>query len=348
MGTTTAEKKTAPSKGATSDKAKFDKKTYLKWYEDMLLMRRFEEKAGQLYGMQKIKGFCHLYIGQEAVVAGAMSVLRPEDAMITAYRDHAHAIAKGIPPREVMAELFAKATGCSKGKGGSMHMFSKPHRFFGGHGIVGGQIPLGAGIAFAEQYNGTDNVCVCYMGDGAVRQGALHETFNMAMLWKLPVVFIIENNNYAMGTSVERTSNVTQLYTIGESYDMPSEPVDGMSVEDVHNAMAKAVQHARDKKGPYLLEMNTYRYKGHSMSDPAKYRTKEEVEKYKALDPVEMVLKTITEKKLATTEEIEAIVKKVQETVEDAVKFAEESPYPDPSELYKDVYTQTDYPYIKD
>lgn len=339
MGTVTTEKKSAT-------RTKFDKKTYLKWYEEMLLMRRFEERAGQLYGMQKIKGFCHLYIGQEAVVAGAMSVLRAEDSMITAYRDHAHALAKGISAREVMAELFAKSTGCSKGKGGSMHMFSKPHRFFGGHGIVGGQIPLGAGIAFAEKYNGTDNVCVCYMGDGAVRQGALHEAFNMAMLWKLPVVFIIENNNYAMGTSVERTSNVTQLYTIGESYDMPSEPVDGMSVEDVHDAMDKAVKHARSGKGPYLLEMNTYRYKGHSMSDPAKYRTKEEVESYKAQDPVEKVLHVIREKKFATHEEIESIIKKVNDVVEDSVKFAEESPYPDPSELYKDVYMQNDYPYI--
>lgn len=339
MGTVTTEKKSAT-------RTKFDKKTYLKWYEEMLLMRRFEERAGQLYGMQKIKGFCHLYIGQEAVVAGAMSVLRAEDSMITAYRDHAHALAKGISAREVMAELFAKSTGCSKGKGGSMHMFSKPHRFFGGHGIVGGQIPLGAGIAFAEKYNGTDNVCVCYMGDGAVRQGALHEAFNMAMLWKLPVVFIIENNNYAMGTSVERTSNVTQLYTIGESYDMPSEPVDGMSVEDVHDAMDKAVKHARSGKGPYLLEMNTYRYKGHSMSDPAKYRTKEEVESYKAQDPVEKVLHVIREKKFATDEEIESIIKKVNDVVEDSVKFAEESPYPDPSELYKDVYMQNDYPYI--
>lgn len=341
MGTTTAEKK-SPAK------SKFDKKTYLKWYEDMLLMRRFEEKAGQLYGMQKIKGFCHLYIGQEAVVAGAMTVLRKEDAMITAYRDHAHAIAKGISAREVMAELFAKATGCSKGKGGSMHMFSKPHRFFGGHGIVGGQIPLGAGIAFAEQYKGTDNVCVCYMGDGAVRQGAFHETLNMAMLWKLPVIFVIENNNYAMGTSVERTSNVHELYKLGLSYDIPSEPVNGMNVEEVHEAMEKAVQHARDKKGPYLLEIATYRYKGHSMSDPAKYRTKEEVESYKAQDPVEHVLKTITEKKLATEEEITSINNKIQAIVEDSVKFAEESPYPDPSELYKDVYVQTDYPYIKD
>ena len=341
MGTMTAEKKSA-------SKTKFDKAIYMKWYEEMLLMRRFEEKAGQLYGMQKIRGFCHLYIGQEAVVAGAMSVLRPEDSMITAYRDHAHAIGKGISAREVMAELYGKITGCSKGKGGSMHMFSKEHRFFGGHGIVGGQIPLGAGIAFAEQYKGTDNVCVCYMGDGAVRQGALHETFNMAMLWKLPVIFVIENNNYAMGTSVGRTSNVTQLYTIGESYDMTSEPVDGMKVEEVHNAMERAVQFARSGKGPYLLEMITYRYKGHSMSDPAKYRTKEEVEKYKAMDPVEMVLKIIRDKKFAGEEEIEKINTRVLEVVEDSVKFAEESPYPDPSELYKDVYVQNDYPYIKD
>src|ERR1041385_1583895 len=209
----------------------FGKDICLKWYEGMLLMRRFEERAGQLYGMQKIRGFCHLYIGQEAVVAGAMTVLRKEDAMITAYRDHAHAIAKGVTPNAVMAELFAKQTGCSKGKGGSMHMFSAEHRFFGGHGIVGGQIPLGAGIALAEKYKGTDNVCVCYMGDGAVRQGAFHETLNMAMYWKLPVIFIIENNNYAMGTSVERTSNVTDLYKLGLAYDIPSEPVDGMTVE---------------------------------------------------------------------------------------------------------------------
>jgi len=327
-------------------KTKFTKEHYLKWYEDMLLMRKFEERAGQLYGMQKIKGFCHLYIGQEAVVAGAMTVLKKEDAMITAYRDHAHAIAKGIPADEVMAELYGKITGCSKGKGGSMHMFSAKHRFFGGHGIVGGQIPLGAGIAFSEKYNGTKNVCVCYMGDGAVRQGALHEAFNMAMLWSLPVVFIVENNFYAMGTSVERTSNVTELYKIGLGYDMPSWPVDGMSVEAVHEAMEKAVQHARDGKGPSFLEMNTYRYKGHSMSDPAKYRTKEEVESYKAKDPVEMVLKTILAKKYATDAQVEEINNKVKEIVEASVKFAEESPYPDPSELFKDVYVQTDYPYI--
>ena len=333
-------------KSNKKSKPKFSKETYLKWYEEMFLMRRFEEKAGQLYGMQKIKGFCHLYIGQEAVVAGAMTVLKPEDAMITAYRDHAHALAKGISAREVMAELYAKATGCSKGKGGSMHMFSKPHRFFGGHGIVGAQIPMGAGIAFAEQYNKTGNICVCYMGDGAVRQGALHEAFNMSMLWKLPVVFVVENNAYAMGTSVERTSNVTDLYKLGLAYDMPSYPVDGMSVEAVHETMQMACDHARSGKGPVFLEMITYRYRGHSMSDPAKYRTKEEVESYKAKDPVEMVKQSLLEYGFATEENIEAINKKVNDIVEDSVQFAEESPYPDPSELFKDVYMQNDYPYI--
>ena len=326
----------------------FGKDTYLKWYESMLLMRKFEERAGQLYGMQKIRGFCHLYIGQEAVVAGAMSVLRHEDAMITAYRDHAHALAKGVSANAVMAELYGKVTGCSKGKGGSMHMFSAEHRFFGGHGIVGGQIPLGAGIAFAEKYRDTDNVCTCYLGDGAVRQGAFHEALNMAMYWKLPVIFIIENNNYAMGTSVERSSNVTDLYKLGAAYDMPSEPVDGMSVEAVHLAMEKVVEHARNGKGPYLLEMRTYRYKGHSMSDPAKYRTKEEVEKYKTTDPIDIVLKTIMQKKLATEKEIEAISERVKNVVEESVKFSEESPFPDATAIYEDVYVQKDYPFIKD
>lgn len=327
-------------------KEQFSGKQYLKWYEEMLLMRKFEERAGQLYGMQKIKGFCHLYIGQEAIVAGAMSVLTPEDNMITAYRDHAHAIGKGVSARGVMAELFGKVTGCSKGKGGSMHMFDAEHRFFGGHGIVGGQIPLGAGIAFAEKYKGTKNVTVCYMGDGAVRQGAFHETLNMAMTWLLPVIFVIENNNYAMGTSVERTSNVTDLYKLGLAYDMPSEQVDGMSVEAVHNAMLKACTHARNGKGPSLLEIETYRYKGHSMSDPAKYRTKEEVEGYKAKDPIEVVLKKIRDSKMASDAQIEEINVRVKEIVEDSVQFAEESPYPDPSELFTDVYVQKDYPYI--
>jgi pyruvate dehydrogenase E1 component alpha subunit len=326
-------------------KEKFGKETYLFWYEQMYLMRRFEERAGQLYGMQKIKGFCHLYIGQEALMAGAMTVLRKEDAMITAYRDHAHALAKGISANEVMAELFGKITGCSKGKGGSMHMFSKEHRFFGGHGIVGGQIPLGAGIAFAEKYNGTDNVCVCYMGDGAVRQGAFHEALNMAMTWKLPVIFIIENNNYAMGTSVERTSNVTSLYKLGSAYDMPSEPVDGMDPEAVHLSMEKAVNRARKGDGPTLLEIITYRYKGHSMSDPAKYRSKDEVETYKSKDPVETSKKKLLDNKWASEKDIEAINERVNAIVEESVRFAEESPFPEAEELFRDVYSD-EYPYI--
>jgi pyruvate dehydrogenase E1 component alpha subunit len=336
---------TTATKGKKS-KAKFSKELYLQWYEQMQMMRRFEERAGQLYGMQKIKGFCHLYNGQEAVVAGAISVMTKEDAMITAYRDHAHALGKGVSAREVMAELYGKITGCSKGKGGSMHMFSKEHRFFGGHGIVGGQIPLGAGIAFAEQYNGTKNICVCYMGDGAVRQGALHEAYNMAMLWKLPVVFVVENNSYAMGTSVERTSNVTELYKLGSAYDMPSYQVDGMSVEAVHESMEMACEHARSGKGPVFLEMKTYRYKGHSMSDPAKYRSKDEVEEFKSKDPIEVTKQVLLYNKFATEADIEAIDNRIAEIVEDSVKFAEESPYPDASELYKDVYDQADYPYI--
>jgi pyruvate dehydrogenase E1 component alpha subunit len=329
-------------------KPAFSKEQYLKWYEDMLLWRRFEEKASQLYIQQKIRGFCHLYIGQEAVVAGAMSVIGKDDNMISAYRDHIHPIAKGVSPNAVMAELMAKITGCSKGKGGSMHMFSAEHRFFGGHGIVGGQIPLGAGIAFAEKYKGTSNVTLCYMGDGAVRQGALHEAFNMAMLWKLPVVFIIENNNYAMGTSVERTTNVLDLYKIGLSYEMPAKPVDGMRVEAVHEATEWAVNHAREGKGPVLLEIKTYRYRGHSMSDPGKYRTKEEVEEYKKLDPIEQVLNTLLKNKWINEAEVEATEERIKAIVEESVRFAEASPYPEPEELFRDVYVQDDYPYILD
>ena len=327
-------------------KTTFSKETYLFWYESMLLMRKFEEKAGQLYIQQKIKGFCHLYIGQEALVAGAVSALKKDDNMITAYRDHAHPIGKGMDPKYIMAELYGKITGCSKGKGGSMHMFSAEHRFFGGHGIVGGQIPLGAGIAFAEKYKGTKNVTLCYMGDGAVRQGAFHEALNMAMTWKLPVIFIIENNFYAMGTSVERTSNVKELYKLGSAFEMPSFQVDGMSCENVHEAIAEASDRARRGDGPTLLEMKTYRYKGHSMSDPAKYRTKEEVEDYKSKDPIEQVLATITKNKFASEKDIEIIQQKIKEKVEESVKFAEESPYPTVDELYKDVYVQEDYPYI--
>jgi pyruvate dehydrogenase E1 component alpha subunit len=327
---------------------KFSKDQYLKWYELMLLMRRFEERTQQAYIQQKIRGFCHLYIGQEAVAAGAVSATRPDDNMITAYRDHVHPIAKGTDPKFIMAELFAKATGCSKGKGGSMHMFDVKNRFFGGHGIVGGQVPLGAGIAFADQYNKTDRVTLCSMGDGAVRQGAFHEALNMAMLWKLPVIFIIENNHYAMGTSVERTSNVTDLYELGKAYNMPSFPVDGMRCETVHEAIASAAENARKGLGPTLLEIKTYRYRGHSMSDPATYRTKEEVEEYKAKDPIEHTLDILKKNKWITDAEIEATEAKTKAQVEDCIKFAEESPYPDPSELYKDVYMQKDYPYIMD
>lgn len=314
----------------------------------MLLMRKFEEKAGQLYGQQKIRGFCHLYIGQEAVVAGAMSVLRPEDSMITAYRDHAHAIAKGMSPNEAMAEMFGKVTGCSKGKGGSMHFFSKEHKFMGGHGIVGGQIPLGAGIAFAEKYNGTDNVNVCYMGDGAVRQGAFNETLNMAMLWKLPVIFVCENNGYAMGTSVARTTNMTEIYKMGLGFDMPSAPVDGMDVVAVHNAMDEAVQRARNGEGPTFLEMRTYRYKGHSMSDPAKYRTKEELEEYKGRDAIITTKAAIIEKKYADEKWFEEVGEEVKRIVDESVKFAEESPYPEAFELYEDVYVEENYPFVVD
>ena len=343
--------KTKPNgKVKTNVKAKenISKETYIQWYERMMLMRKFEEKAGQLYGQQKIKGFCHLYIGQEACAAGAVSALLKGDKYITAYRDHAHPIALGTDPRRVMAELFAKETGISKGKGGSMHMFDKENHFFGGHGIVGGQIPLGVGMAFAEKYNKTDKICITYMGDGAVRQGAFHESMNLAMTYKLPVIFAIENNGYAMGTSVERTSNVTELYMLGESYDMPSKPVDAMSVEEVHHAIAEAAERARNGEGPSLLEFRTYRYKGHSMSDPAKYRTKEEVESYKERDPIEQVKSTILKKKLATTDDLAEIDQKIKATVADSVKFAEESKYPDPSEAFKDVYEQEDYPFIKE
>jgi len=334
------------AKTATLKKTKFTQQQYLKWYESMLLMRKFEEKTGQVYVQQKIKGFCHLYIGQEAIVAGTVSATKKEDKHITAYRDHAHPIGLGLHPKYVMAEMYAKITGCSKGKGGSMHIFSKEHNFVGGHGIVGGQIPLGAGIAFAEKYKGTDNICVCSMGDGAVRQGALHEAFNMAMNWKLPVIFIIENNLYAMGTSVVRTSNVHDLWKLGLAYDMPSKPVDGLSVEAVHEAMEEAAARARKGEGPTLLEMKTYRYKGHSMSDAQTYRTKDEVKEYQEQDPIQKVLKTLQENNWISDAEIEAIDERVKALVDESVKFAEESPYPDPSELYQDVYSEPGYPFI--
>lgn len=335
-------------KAQASGKAKFPKETYVKWYKDMLLIRRFEEKTGQLYIQQKFGGFCHLYIGQEAIVAGTASACQPGDKHMTAYRDHAHPIALGTDPRVLMAELYGRITGCSKGKGGSMHFFDKEKNFMGGHGIVGAQIAMGAGVAFAEKYNGTDNVAFVSMGDGAVRQGALHETFNMAMMWKLPVVFIIENNNYAMGTSVERTTNVTDLSKIGLSYEMPSKIVDGMRPEAVHEAIEEAASRGRRGDGPTLLDIRTYRYKGHSMSDPQKYRTKEEVSEWMEQDPIEHCLRVIKENKWLTEKQIEEISDWVKKEVEESVDFAENSPYPEAHELYQDVYLQTDYPYIKE
>ncbi|MCB9360896.1 MAG: pyruvate dehydrogenase (acetyl-transferring) E1 component subunit alpha [Flavobacteriales bacterium] len=329
-------------------KSKFSKEQYLSWYESMLLMRKFEEKLSQLYIQRKFGGFLHLYIGQEAVVAGAVSATTIDDKMITAYRCHAHPLGRGTDPKYMMAELYGKTTGLSKGKGGSMHMFDVSKNVFGGHGIVGGQIPLGTGLAFADKYKGNNFVTMCSMGDGAVRQGALHEAFNMAMTWKIPVIYIIENNKYAMGTSVERTSNVTDLYKLGLSYDMPGEPVDAMNVEDVHNAIAKAAKHCREGKGPYLLEMITYRFKGHSMSDPRKYRTKEEEAEYQNEDPIEKVLVTIRENKYATEKQIEAIGAKIKKQIEDAIKFAEESPLPEPDDMYEDIYAEPNYPFIKD
>jgi pyruvate dehydrogenase E1 component alpha subunit len=336
------------SKSAKSEAKAFDKDTYMRWFKEMVLMRRFEEKTGQLYTMQKFGGFCHLYIGQEAILAGMITAIRPTDRLITGYRDHAHPLVLGTPSKHVMAELFGKMTGTSKGKGGSMHYFDKQRNLFGGHGIVGGQIGLGAGIAFADKYRGEDHVTLCMMGDGAVRQGMLHETFNMAMTWKLPVIFIIENNNYAMGTSVERTSNVHDLSTLGESYDMPGLGVNGMRCEDVHEAIAMACAHVRAGNGPYLLDIKTYRYKGHSMSDPQKYRTKEEVEEYKKQDPIESVRATILANKWAKETELDAIDEDVKKEVEAAVKFAEESPMATADELYNDVYFEKNYPFEKD
>jgi pyruvate dehydrogenase E1 component alpha subunit len=328
---------------------KFSKETYLYWYELMQLIRQFELMAEEKYKMEgKIRGFFHAYIGQEAIAAGCMTATRPQDPFITGYRDHGLALAKGVSARSCMAELYGKFTGCAKGKGGSMHFFGVDVGFFGGHGIVGAQIGTGAGLAFAEKYKGTDNVCLTFFGDGAARQGMLHEVFNMAMLWKLPVIFICENNNYAMGTSVERTSNVVDIYKLADAYDMPGDSIDGMSAEAVHEGISRAVKRAREGDGPTLLEIKTYRYKGHSISDPQKYRTKDEVEEYKQRDPIELVLKTIIDNKFATREELDAINKRVADQVAESVTFAEQSPWPPDDELLKDVYTDANYPFIVD
>ena len=329
-------------------KLKFSKETYLKWYKDMLLWRKFEDKTSALYIQQKIRGFLHLYNGQEAVLAGSIYAMDiKKDKMITAYRDHVQPIAMGLSPNHIMAELYGKSTGCSGGKGGSMHMFSKEHNFFGGHGIVGGQVPLGAGIAFADKYNENDAVTLCYMGDGAVRQGAVHEAFNMAMMWKLPVVFICENNGYAMGTSVERTANHSDIWKLGLSYEMPCAPVDGMDPVAVAESVKEAVDRARKGDGPTFLEMKTYRYKGHSMSDAQKYRTKDEVAEYQKIDPITKVLDMIKKNKWATDKEIQAIQDQVKAIVKEAVDFAESSPFPSNDSLYENVYAE-EYPFIKE
>ncbi len=306
-------------------------------YRRMLLIRRFEEKAGQLYGMGHIGGFCHLYIGQEAVVVGMQMALEPGDQVITAYRDHGHTLAVGMDAKSVMAELTGRRNGCSKGKGGSMHMFSPDRGFYGGHGIVGACVPLGVGLAFADKYRDNGRVCLTYFGDGAANQGQVYEAFNMAELWKLPAVFIIENNKYAMGTSIERSSSTTNLSQRGASFDIPGEHVDGMDVEEVRAAGARAIAHARTGKGPVILEMLTYRYRGHSMSDPAKYRTREEVQRMRdTQDPIEQVRTRLLQAGVGE-DELKSIDRQVREEVNTAAEFALADPEPDPAELTADV-----------
>ncbi|KAA1244793.1 pyruvate dehydrogenase (acetyl-transferring) E1 component subunit alpha [Aquimarina sp. RZ0] len=326
---------------------KVTKEVYLQWYEDMLFWRKFEDKLAQVYIQQKVRGFLHLYNGQEAILAGALHAMDlTKDKMITAYRNHVQPIGMGVDPKRVMAELFGKGTGTSQGLGGSMHIFSKEHRFYGGHGIVGGQIPLGAGLAFADKYHKRDAVTLTFMGDGATRQGSLHESFNLAMLWNLPVVFCVENNGYAMGTSVERTANHTDIWKLGLGYEMPCGPVDAMNPIKVAEALDEAITRARTGGGPTFLELKTYRYRGHSMSDAQKYRTKEEVAEYQKIDPITQVLDVIKENGYATDEEIAAIDKGVKDKVAECQKFAEESPFPEKNVMYDVVYEQDDYPFL--
>lgn len=312
-----------------------------RYYYDMLMIRRFEEKAGQLYGMGLIGGFCHLYIGQEAVVVGIQSTLKDGDAVITSYRDHGHMLACGMEARGVMAELTGRAGGYSKGKGGSMHMFSREKNFYGGHGIVAAQVPIGAGIAFAHKYNSNDLVSVTYLGDGAINQGQVGEALNMAALWDLPAIFVIENNKYAMGTSQERASAGTDLYNRGKPYGIPGKQVDGMDVLAVREAAQTAVTHCRAGKGPYVLEMQTYRYRGHSMSDPAKYRSREEVSKVRSeRDPIDRMRGWLIDEGFADEDELKEIDREIKNIVSDAAEFAQNSPEPDPSELYTDVLVE--------
>lgn len=334
------------TKQATQDNGSRYTDHYLSWYETMLRIRRFEERTLMMYSQNKIRGFLHVYIGQEAIAAAMTTAIRPDDPVVTAYRQHGTAISRGLGTKECMAELFGKRTGVNKGKGGSMHFFSAQHHYFGGNGIVGAQIPIGTGIAFAEKYRDSDKVCVTMFGDGAARQGALHESFNMAMTWSLPVLYICENNGYAMGTSVGRTSNMPDIHKLGLGYGMPNSAVDGMDVEKVQEALEQCAEHIRSGKGPYFLEIKTYRYRGHSVSDPASYRTKDELEEYKARDPITTLEQRILKSNIATQKEIDDIQARIVQEIDEAVAFAEASPYPDPAELYEDNYVQKDYPFL--
>ncbi|MDC2992507.1 pyruvate dehydrogenase (acetyl-transferring) E1 component subunit alpha [Pelagibacteraceae bacterium] len=317
---------------------KLKKEEYIKIYKFMLKIRRFEERSAQLYGMGHIGGFCHLYIGQEAVVVGVLMTIDKNDSVVTTYRDHGHMIARGLDPKRIMAELTGRADGYSAGKGGSMHMFSKANNFYGGHGIVGAQVPIGTGIAFTHKYNNEKNICRTYIGDGAMNNGQVFEAFNLASLWKLPVLYIIENNKYGMGTSVDRAAAGSDLYKRGEAFGIPGEKVDGMNVFKVIEAADKAGKYVREGNGPYIIEVQTYRYRGHSMSDPAKYRTKEELENYKETDPIEIVKTEMLKNKYITEQEIEKINKDIIEEIKDAADFALKSEYPKDNELYTDVY----------
>lgn len=319
---------------------KLKKEDYLSSYKNMLLIRRFEEKCGQLYGMGMIAGFCHLYIGQEAIIAAVSQAKRKADSMITSYRDHGHIILAGTEPKYVLAELMGKATGSSRGKGGSMHLFDIENRFYGGHGIVGAQVPIGTGIAFAEKYNNTKNICYSFMGDGATNQGQVYEAFNIAALWKLPVLYIIENNEYSMGTSVKRSTAMTELYKKGISFGIDGRQVNAMDFDKIYQALIEASDYVRSGNGPFILEMKTYRYRGHSMSDPAKYRTKEEVESYKDLDPITNMRARLTSQFSITEEEFKEIDMEIKMIIQDCIEFCENSGEPDESELETQIYAE--------
>ena len=321
-----------------NSKYPISKKDFLETYHNMVLLRKFEERAGQIYGAGLIGGFCHLYIGQEAVSVGAYLAKNKDDSVVTTYRCHGQAILSGLAPRNVLAELMGKETGSSKGKGGSMHLFNKEGKFFGGHGIVGGSVPLGSGIAFAEQYNKTNNICITFLGDGAVNQGQVYEAFNMSALWKLPVLFIIENNEYSMGTSVKRSTAMTDLYKKGESFGIEGIRIDGMNIIEVHDTIKDLSEKIRQGLGPRIIEVKTYRYRGHSMSDPAKYRTKEEVEKHKSEDPIERLKSYLIKNNLCTEDDMQLIDNNIKNIVSEAVDFATESNKPDSSELLTDIY----------